>query len=311
MLIVFGSTLMELRFKTETLPQTGGISKAESHSAEPGGKGANQALAACRAGAKVALVSKVGDDDYATNILGKLRREGITTSGIGKGETPTGCSLQIIAESGDSLHTIAFCANKEIESQQVPDEILSEQTVILLQTEIDMNVNAAILEKTKKAGATTIMNLSPSIELSQKTLKHLDYLIVNRIEAQKLAVKLGLTAEQDSIKIAQALAAEGQLNCIITLGGKGSLAVEKNGKGWKVEALNVKEAIYKNGAEDVYSGTFAACIYAGLPLERALKRASIAASLTCTKPGGQRTFPFLADIESELENLADAEKLEL
>jgi len=310
MLIVFGFTMMELCFSANELPKNGDILTANNYSLEPSGRGANQALAACRAGAKVALVSKVGDDDFASHILRRLRSEGITTSGIGKSKAPTGCAIRINADCDESHHTVIFSANNEITSEQIPEEILTPQSVLLLQTEVKTDINTDILAKAKEAGAITIMNLSPANDLSKNTLKHLDYLIANQKEAEKLAIKLGLDSEKDAIKIAQALAKEGQLNCIITLGKDGCIALSKEGNAWKSNALDV-EMIDKTGANDVYSGTFAAAIYMGLPLERAIKRASIAASLTCSKQGGQSIFPYLDDINSQIDNLTDAEEISL
>ena len=302
---------MELTFKVEKLPNGTGTTSTPFYISESGGRGANQALAACRAGSKVALVGKVGDDDFGTHILNKLRREGVTTSGTGKSTTPTGCEIHTHEENGKTQHTVAYGANAEAESDQVPEEILGKNAIVLVQTDINTKINAEILEKAKKDGAQTILNLSPSIELTQKTLDHLDYLIVNHDEIDILADKLGLGTAQSAIKIAHALAKAGNLNCIVTLGEEGSLAVTKDEKAWKVGVLELDEVVDKKGAEDVYCGTFSSCIYEGMPIEKSIKYASIAASLCCTKTGGQSSFPYIDEIKEKLEELEDAQPIEL
>jgi len=311
MLIVFGPIAIELTLQSGTAPDANRTSFVPGYRFEPGGRAANQALAACRAGAKTALVGMVGDDELGSFILSQLRREGITTSGVAKSKRPTGCVIHQNGEDQHTHHTIALAANEDANAEQIPDEVLHEDSVVLVQTEIPINRNIEVLEKAKADGATTVMNLSPSLDLSQKILNNLDYLIVNRAEALRLAQKLGLEAGDNTIKIAQALSHAGKMGCIITMGAQGSIGVCKDGKSWKVGTPNIDAITDNTGAEDVYAGTFAACIDAGLPMHQAIKHASIAATLTCTKEGGQSSYPYFADIEEKLGELGDAEELEL
>ena len=305
MIIVFGSISMDMYLRVADLGDTGTHIRAAYDDMVPGGKAASQALAAARSGSKVALVGKIGDDEFSNTILNQLRREGVMTSGVGKSALPTGINISLEDALGGRRIISAAAANEEVNSDQVPDEILKEKTYILMQTEIRAEVNSALLAKAKKGGAITVMNLSPSIEMSQKALNNLDYLVVNSPEAAKLAEKIGIGVENDAAKLAEGLAKQGELNCIVTLGARGAIACTKEGLTWSVGALDIGEIVDRAGAEDAYSGTLTACLQAGMPLPRAMQRASIAASLACTKKGGMTSIPYLADIDARINDLPD------
>ncbi|MEZ5918947.1 MAG: PfkB family carbohydrate kinase [Alphaproteobacteria bacterium] len=311
MIIVFGSVSMDIFIETPSIPAPGETVYASSYEKVTGGKAANQALAAARSGAQVSLVGKVGDDVFGTAIVNRLKREGISTAGVVKSERPTGSAIYL-RENGQTHTILALSANDEISEEQVPEEALNEKSFLLLQTEIRAEENAAMLDKAKRAGAATIMNFSPALDLSQKILKNLDYLIVNQNEAKKMAEKLGLGADSANLsKIAKALAQLGHLHCIITQGAQGCVGYAPEGAGWAVGALPLEGngAIDPDGAEDAYCGTFAACLQNEVSFPEALKRASVAAALTCAKPGAQNALPHLADIEEHLGKLPDAESL--
>lgn len=311
MIIVFGAISVDLRFNVEELPGSNETVSALDSAYAPGGKGANQALAAARSGAKVTLVGRTGVDRFGEEILERLRNEGITTSGAAHELSPTGTITTITDMQGLSQTIISSGANSHLSASQLPAKILNDKALVLLQTDIGAEENAAVLTNAKRAGASTMMNLAPSIELTQKALDHLDYLVVNQEQARQLAQKLGLNVENSALKMAQGLAKQGNLNCIITIGARGGKAVTKDGCGWSVEALPIDKVIDHSGAEDSYSGTLAACLQAGLPLPRAMKRASIAASLTCTKKGAQTAFPTLDEIDKRINDIADPQQHEL
>lgn len=265
-----------------------------------------------RAGAdKVALVGKISDDEMSNHILTKLRREGVMTSGVAQSALPTSTHITIRDPAGRRFEVIATGANAETSHEQVPDEILTDKALLLLQTDLSAAENATLLERAKARGTKTVMNLAPSIEMSKKTLKNIDYLIVNHDEAKRLGAQLDLKVENDAMKMAEGLAQTGDLHCIITLGARGAVAVTPDRVGWEVPALPIEALIDHEGAEDAYCGTFAAFIYQGMPFARALKRASVAGSLACTKPGIQESFPYLDDIEKNLGRVEDPKQVDL
>jgi len=307
MLIVFGAISMELHVPVNTFPTTATQAIAPDYTLNAGGKATNQAYAATRSGAKVALIGKTGDDDYAKRILDKVRREGVVTSGVGKSDT-THTGLDVICTNADNEIQIIKSpgANTESSADQIPEEILGKDTILLIQSDLDMRENEALLKKAKSCGAKTMLNLSPSINITKDILASLDFLILNSREAAKFAKKLGLPIEGNTEKIAQALSQIGQLTCIITMSEKGSIAYTAEGKGWRTPALTLENFVDHSGAEDAYCGTFAACIQSSIPLPGALKRAGIAASLACEKIGGLHAFPYIADINEKLEEAGDA-----
>lgn len=311
MLIIFGSIAMTLTMGVDALPDPDSPATAKDYTIASGGKGANQALAAARCGARVALIAKISNDELSSNILTRLRREGVMTSGVAQSDLPTATQIIVRDHTGKDLKITAPGANMEISHQQVPDDILNPKSMLLLQTELPSEENIQLLERAKAGGTKTVMNLSPSTFMSKKILKNIDYMIINYEQAQKLGAQMGLSVDHDAMKIAEGLSQMGQMHCIITLGSKGAVAVTPDHIGWRVGALKLDNLIDHDGAEDVYCGTFAACIYAGLPFASALKRASIAGSLTCTKPGEQSSFPFLDDIEKNLGAIDDPQEIKL
>lgn len=311
MIVIFGAIAMDEHFGVPSLPGDCETVEAHYYQDEPGGKAIKQAIAAVRSEAKVHVYGQIGRDENANFILNTLETEGINAEGINRGDAPTGLSCYI-QDNDDRHHTVFIPgANAELKSDSVPDDVLEFNTVLLLQTEIDAEENYKLLKRAKAAESQTIMNLAPSIEMSQKALNLIDYLIVNQDEARLLAKKMGLDVEDNALKIAQGLAQLGKLNCIITIGARGGVAVTSDNKGWSVEALDVEEIVDRSGAEDAYCGTFAACIDAGLHLPRAMKRASVAGSLACTRRGLQSSFPTFEEIEARINDLEDPKSEDL
>lgn len=309
MIIVFGAVCKDIVMHTDHFPQDGEMIHAIKHTVSYGGKGANQALAAARSGAKTALVGQAGNDEYTEELLRRIRHDGVITSGVGKSDRPIGTRLYMEDSQGHRRTIISAGANADASASQIPEDIVNEKTFILLQTEISAAENIKVLEMAKARGATTILNLSPFLDMSKKSLGLLDYLVVNQEEARQLADKTGVTIENDALKLAQGLSKQGNFTCIITLGIRGSIAHTPEGVSWSVAALPVENIVDRTGAQDAYCGTLAACLEAGIPLARSLKRASIAASLACTKKGGQESFPYLDDIDKHINDVGDPAKM--
>lgn len=308
MLIVFGSINMDVRVRIDKFPVPGETILTPAYDMSPGGKGANQALAAARTGVKTALVGKVGDDGMAQRILGNLRRNEVMTSGVGTEDNlPTGMAFVTTDSTGENQVVVAQGANAAVSAEQVPDEILKPGHVVLLQMEVPIAENINVMQRAKKNGAVTILNLAPAFHISKTALNLADYIIVNELEARAIAEMIGLTAHQDLMVIAKALSSLGKLTCVITLGAEGSIAMQEDGKGWRVPALKLDEVVDTTGAGDCYCGTFAACIHNKYALGSAMRRASVAASLSCKVKGTQESYPYSADVEAVLEDFPQAQ----
>ncbi len=305
MIIVFGSINMDIFIPVPHLPVAGETVVSAAYEMSPGGKGANQALAAARSGAKVAMIGRVGDDGMGARILNNLRRAGVMTSGVAQSDQATGCAVIARDDQGENQILVALGANADVIHDQIPDDILGKRNMVVMQNEILPEQNWKIIERASELGATTILNLAPAIYIPEDILKKLDYLIVNQIEARQIAASMNMPVEDHESQIALALSKIGNLTCIITMGERGSFAVTADGHEIHVPALKLESFVDKTGAGDAYCGTFAAAIHAGLPLIEALKRAAVAGSLTCLNKGAQPSFPYLGDIEENLALLGE------
>jgi ribokinase len=305
MLIVFGSINMDLNLNLKRFPEAGETILSPSYSMTPGGKGANQALAAARMGAKTALIGKVGDDGPGLRILNYLKRHEVMTSGIAKStEYPTGMAVIGKESNGENRIIVASGANIEVNAEQAPMDIFREENVLLVQMEVPREQNALVMKNAKEKSAKVIMNLAPALTIPKELLSLVDYLIVNQIEARQLAEKLKINVDDNAEKLAEALAKQGKVTCIVTLGEGGVVSVEPNGKSHKFPSMKVSNVVDTTGAGDCFSGTFAACIHEGKDLRTALHMATVASGLSCQKEGTMESYPYLSDIEEAMEEFA-------
>jgi ribokinase len=308
MIIVFGSMNVDIVTPVRSFPKPGETVLAqEDYASHDGGKGANQAIAAMRAGAKTVMVGKVGDDAFGRRSVNNLKGEGIWTSGVGiSDKRPTGCACIAVNPEGENTVIVAPGANLEATSDQVPDEVLTAKNIVLTQLEVSPAETFSVLSRAHAKGCRTILNASPAGAIPKEALPNIDYLIVNEIEAQQLAASVGI-AEKEPAKIAAKIAAAGKHACIITLASKGAVAATKEGL-YRIGALNVK-VVDTTGAGDAFCGIFAASLLAGDPWLKALHRASVGAGLSCMELGAQQSMPAKDDIDAHMSGLAAPEKL--
>jgi ribokinase len=300
MIIVFGSINMDMFVTLDGMPEAGETVISPGFEMSAGGKGANQALAALRSGAKTALVARAGDDGMGTKIVAHLRREGVITSGVMQSDLPTGCAFIMRDNAGQNRIIVASGANAETAAEQIPDDILKPENILLMQMETRAEENWTLLTRARACGARTILNLAPAANIPVNVLQCVDILVVNEVEAVQLAGFLNLNVGHDVVKICEAVSKKGHLTCIITLGPKGALAWTKEGKPILTPALKLDEVVDTTGAGDAWCGTLAAALHEGKPLEEAMKRACIAGSLSCMKKGAQESFPWLGEINDKM-----------
>ena len=287
MIFVFGAILQSIRITTDPEETFGAVHYAKHYKNSIGGKGALQALAAAKAGAKTALAGKMGDDELAKHILLRLRTHGVITSGVAKAEKlQTGTSIRIVDENRTIL---AMGASAYTKAHQLPMETLNSDSTVVLQTEINMEENSKLLATAKKAEATTILNLAPKAYISDEDLANLDYLIAP--SASKKALNHILKAKHLTTIF---ISTDGSCELIVEGGPPSKVPKPAH------EALNWK---YPEGAEDTFCGTFAAGIDMGLSLEKAIERAHIAASLTASVNGAYDAIPFSDMVDECIKSL--------
>ena len=298
MLLVFGSINVDLLFKVEALARPGETVLCPDYQLAAGGKGANQATAAARAGAAVRMIGHVGDDGFGIFARRAMAVAGVDCAGIAASGKATGIAVIGIDRAGENQIMVASGANLDTRAEQIAAADLGPGVTLLCQNEVPPEATFALLERASAKGVRTILNLAPAGPVPPRVLDALDVLVVNRIEAQMAA---GGAADGDPVALARDLAARHALTCVVTLGAAGALAIGPRG-GHRLAALPV-EPLDTTGAGDAFAGVLAAALDRGHDLPAALAQASVAAGLACTRIGAQTSQPGAAEIAARLGEL--------
>ena len=297
MITVFGSINIDLVTSVARIAAPGETVLGPSYAAIPGGKGANQALAACRAGAEVALVGATGHDGFASPALALLRDAGVVLDDVAEVDAPTGAAFIAVDAEGQNAITVAAGANAEAAANQIRAATLRHGGLLLLQRETPDREGEAAAVLARTAGLRTILNLAPSGLVSEAYLRSIDILVVNEHEAADLAAALGLGSDHGVL--AQHLRqAFGVSATVVTLGSEGVIGWE-GGTAHRVTCPKVV-VVDTTAAGDSFVGAFAAALDAGLSFAEALRRGTAAGSLACTRAGAQTSIPWKTDIETLL-----------
>jgi ribokinase len=299
MLLVFGSLNADLVFQVEALPRPGETVLCPGYQLAAGGKGANQAAAAAKAGAAVRMVGHLGNDSFGQFLRATLAAASVDGATIATSARATGIAVIGVDRLAENQIMVASGANLDSHPGQIEDRELAPGVTVLCQNEIPPEATFALLERARGRGARTILNLAPAGAVPGRVLDALDLLVVNEIEAAMAA-----GARADPAVLARDLALRHGLTCVVTLGSRGALAIGQDG-GYRVAALAV-EAVDTTGAGDAFTGVLAAALDQGHSLPEALRRASVAAGLACTRLGAQTSQPDAAAIEAGLARLAEA-----
>lgn len=300
MILVFGSINVDAVVGVPHLPVPGETVLGGDYALLPGGKGANQALAARRAGGgSVMMAGAVGEDAFADVALGGLRAAGVDLGLVQRVGRPTGCALIMVGEEGEqrgeNLIAVASGANHAVLAGDVPDAALGPETVVLCQMEVTAAENWALLRRARAAGARTVLNFAPAAPIDAAALPDIDVLIANEGEA----ATLGNNPADFAARLGQAL--------IVTQGAAGSTAfLAHGGRGSRrigIPALPIMP-VDTTGAGDTFAGVLAAGLDQGVGLVVALRRASVAAALACLGHGAQTAMPDSAAINAAMPRLA-------
>lgn len=301
MIVVFGSLNIDMVMRVEKMPRPGDTVLCPSYKMIPGGKGANQAVAAAKAGAPVKLFGKIGDDEFGRLALNSLKETSIDLTGVVVSEeSSTGCASVCVNAQGENMITVASGANLKAREAEVPSFLLSKETTLLLQMETPVEENWSIIRRAKKFGARVILNLAPAENVPQDILQSLDVLVMNQSEAALLALHLGFDVISPTAA-ARRIAANFGITCVVTLGGDGAIACSPKGT-WEVKAMEI-EPVDTTAAGDAFVGVFAAALDSGADMANALRRASVASGLACLKQGAQISLPTLSEIDAHQKKI--------
>ena len=304
---VFGSINTDLVVYVERLPAPGETVSGGRFAKVPGGKGANQAVAAARAGARVAMHGCLGDDAFGRERLASLRAAGVSTAGVKLlAGAVSGIAQIAVDRAGENTIAVAPGANLAFEGSviDISPARPGARPVSLFQNEVPQAVTEDLIVRAKAAGHVVIWNLAPTVarEPSPGSLAAVDYLVCNLNELAAVtgssAAEAGLMGDAEIGRRAGALLARGVRNLLVTLGSRGSILAGPEGT-VRQDAFRV-EAVDTVGAGDCFCGVFAAGLAARLPVPAALRRASAGAAISTTRRGAQDSMPMAAEIDAFL-----------
>jgi ribokinase len=264
----------------------------------PGGKGANQAVAAHRMGAHTILVAAVGDDQFGATVRSELAAAGLGDDRLTTLDAPTGVALVIVEPGGANVITVASGANARLAPAHLDGLDLDAQTVLLLQLETPVGTALAAARRAGAGGARVVLNAAPITDSAAPELTELlrctDVLVVNESEALALQPQPQPATVGEWESIAIALRGLGPDVVVVTLGEAGAVYADSSGPN-TVPAHPV-EAVDTTGAGDAFCGTLAATLAAGSPLAAAVGMAGRAGALATTAVGAQSALPTAADL---------------
>ncbi|EHK59323.1 ribokinase [Allomesorhizobium alhagi] len=297
MIIVIGSINLDLIATVDRLPDPGETVPGSAFKTAPGGKGANQALAAARAGADVHMIGAVGKDAFAAEALACLREGGIELSGVREVHAATGTAHILVDSHGENVIVVVPGANDAVLPGDLVNVAPKKGDILLLQHEIPQATIEATLDASRAAGATTILNTAPFRIEAASSLGKADYVVANETEFDLYGELLKLRGRDRPARMRSFAESTGR-TIIVTLGGEGVLAATPEDF-FEAPALKITP-VDTVGAGDTFCGYLAAGLASGLGLEDALRRAAAAGSLACLKPGAQPAIPLAKEVDAAL-----------
>lgn len=295
MILVVGSINMDLVTEVEKLPQKGESVHGKNIRYIPGGKGANQAIAAKRLGADVALIGKVGEDSFGEDLKNFLEKEKLDIRGLATAPVSSGIASINVDKNGDNTITIIEGANGEVTSEFIEEneKLIKESEVVISQFEIPPDAVEKLFDLAKKENKITILNPSPAQEISSSLFKDTDYLIVNEIELAFLSKRKVRGQKEVEVAVRSSLP-KGPKAVVVTLGADGVITVNEK-ETIKTDGIKVK-AVDTTAAGDCFVGAFATQIEKGRNLKQSLDFANQAAAISVQRWGASPSLPFLNEI---------------
>lgn len=295
MVVVLGSINMDLTFSLPRLPAEGETVLTRSVSEAMGGKGANQALAAARDGAATRFIGCVGDDTFGKRARATLTAGGVDVNGVSIVDDATGIAAIFVDGHGRNQIAVASGANAKVTAASLDIESLTSAQTLILQMEIPIPEIERAIAAATRARVRVILNLAPALPIAEEVLRQVSILIVNEHEAATLCDSLSVAAISHEDR-ARALTNRLGNTVIVTVGANGAIAVEADVI-HHVPAMAV-DVVDTTGAGDCFVGVLAGALDRGVPLNDAIRRATIAASLACTIVGAAPSFPTRAVIDA-------------
>lgn len=295
-IVVLGSLNIDLVVTVARLPLPGETVLGERLRRYPGGKGANQAVAAARLGGKVAMVGRVGNDSFGAELIKNLESNGVDASGVERDPgTPTGAALIYVEQDGQNMIAVASGANATVGPDDAERAVakLGPGDLLVMQLEIPSAVVEQATLAARRSGAAVLLNAAPAQRLELGLLAQLDALVANEREARALAPRTDASLDVPEAA-AQALHAMGPKLAVVTLGPSGSVYCDTTGV-HRVEPFAVT-SIDSTGAGDAFMGAMAVGIAQKLDTQAAVRFANAAGAAATTALGAQAALPRREDL---------------
>jgi ribokinase len=289
---VVGSLNMDLVIRSPHIPQSGETIIGSDFQTIPGGKGANQAVAAARLGAEVNMVGRVGKDAFADVLLENLASSGVESGFVRRDPTSaTGVALIVVDDAGENIIVVASGANMQLSEADVESaaHVISSSDVLLLQLEVPIPVVTRAAQIAQASGVTVILNPAPARQLPADLLKLVDILVPNESEAE-LLTGVNVSSQDGLENAARVLLESGTRAVVITLGSRGVFFTGSLIEAEKIDAFQI-EPIDTTAAGDAFLAGLAVTFGAGDSLQEAVRFGNAAGALAAMKFGAQTSLP--------------------
>ncbi|MFK0155545.1 ribokinase [Streptomyces sp. NPDC090499] len=289
---VLGSMNMDLVAYAEKAPQLGETVTGRAFRTIPGGKGANQAIAAARAGATVSMIGAVGHDVYGVRLRETLEHSGVDTDSLRTIEGPSGTAHIVVDDEGGNAIVVIPGANGTVDHLAPGDEgVIASADTLLLQLEIPLAAVVAGAQAARRHGVRTILTPSPARPLPYELLHSIDLLVPNEREAATLT-------DRGDPRDAAAALLDRVPQVVVTLGAAGSLYLTRDAAPLVVPAPRVT-AVDSTGAGDTFVGALAVALAEEKPIREALSWAAAAAAISVQREGATESMPYRPEIETQ------------
>ena len=302
MIVVFGSINVDLTARVDRFPQPGETIHGRSFAVVAGGKGANQALAARRAGASVMMVGAIGNDAFASAAVSGLSDAGVDIGAVRRIDGQTGVAVIAVDARGQNSIVVVPGANDTVAAADLPDSVLGPSTTLVVQLEVPLSAVAEVAVRARVRRTRVVLNAAPAMPLPATLLSAVNVLIVNEHEAQALATASAVAPAPEALAVAM----RERFGCatVVTLGARGARAAVEGGQ-LLFAAAPAVDVVDTTGAGDALVGTLAAALDRGASRPHALDEGVAAGSLACTAAGAQAALP-TADAIGELAAKVEA-----
>lgn len=295
-IVVVGSMNMDIVTNLAAFPKPGETIHSLAVRYYPGGKGANQAVAAARSGAAVQMIGAVGTDSFGKELIENLTDSGVDTARILQKEGHSGLALISVDQSGENQIILAAGSNTSFSYAEIERRIdWDDAYAILLQNEIAWDTTVAVMQVAKQRGVPVWFNPAPALKLEQTLLSTIHTCILNETEIEVMTGEK-VSCQEDAAKAGKRLLDAGVSQVIVTLGDKGCVSIRQGGEPYDVPAFQVK-AVDTTAAGDTFIGAYAAAACTGMSVAEALKYATAAAACAVTKEGAQASIPTRQEVE--------------